>query len=74
MIFVQDRELRRMLRQRSRILIRNLDMEPLFVMEFYGITHRELCMIPGGGNIVAAALERRGLDPHSFIFTFWDTI
>jgi hypothetical protein len=69
-----ERKLRRMLTTRSSILIRDLDMEPLFVMEFYGISERELRIIPGGGNIVARALERRGIDPHSVIFTFWDTI
>jgi hypothetical protein len=68
-----ERKLRKMLTTRSRILICNLDMEPLFVMEFYGITQRELRTIPGGGDIVARALERRGIDPHSVTFTLWDT-
>lgn len=61
----------------SSILIRNLDGEPLFRMIFYGLGMRDLCIISedpsqNGGSIVAAALERRGIDPGSVMFAIWD--
>ena len=60
------------------ILIRDRQMKPLFVMQFWGLTRSELCTIPmdedtpSGGEIVAAALRRRGVDPTSVHFTLWD--
>lgn len=62
-------------RQTCSILIWDLNMHPLFVFYFYGVTKEELCTIGedySGGDIVAAALRRRGLDPADYQFTIWD--
>lgn len=56
------------------ILIRDHDMNPLFVLDIWGCTSRDLCMCPGGGNIVADALRRRGIDPESVFFAIWDVV
>jgi hypothetical protein len=61
-----------MARERASIVVRDLDMEPLFRLDFYGLSPRDLAAVPGGGDYVAAALERRGIDPHSVVFTLWD--
>jgi hypothetical protein len=71
-------------RRRRGILVRDLDMRPLFVIDFYGIDV-ELSSIVfskgvsaygeagmSGGDYVAAALRRRGIDPESVFFTIWD--
>lgn len=54
------------------ILIRDLELQPLFILDFYGLSG-ELTVTPGGGNIVAAALEKRDIDPHSVSFNLFDT-
>jgi hypothetical protein len=65
-------------RVKSEILIRDLAMRPLFVMTFWGLTRNDLCFVsmekgaPSGGEIVAAALRRKGIDPDKVIFTLWD--
>lgn len=59
--------------KRASILIRDLDMRPLFVVDFYGLDRELTTVGPGmGGNIVAAALQRRGIDPHSVSFNVFD--
>ncbi len=71
-------ERRLLARRRSRpdrkasIIIRNLDMEPQFVLTFYGEDADRLSHIPGGGDMVAEALAQRGIDPSSVFFTLWD--
>lgn len=64
-------------RTRAEILIRDLDMKPLFVLQLWGLEGKDLCVIAedpqfNGGDIVAAALRRRGIDPESVVFTLWD--
>jgi len=58
--------------ERCHMVVRDRDMRELFVVTLYGVSFGELCTVPGGGNIVAAALARRGLDPGDFMFTLWD--
>jgi hypothetical protein len=54
------------------IVIRNLNMEPMFALDFYGEKAKMLTVVPGGGNIVAEALQKRGIDPKTVIFSLWD--
>lgn len=56
------------------ILIRDRDMHPLFVLDIYGVTTSDLCMCPGGGALVVAALRRAKIDPSKVYFTIWDVI
>lgn len=54
------------------ILIRDLHMRPLFVLDFYNEDAERLTWCHGGGNIVADALQARGINPRTVIFTIWD--
>lgn len=61
----------------AEILIRDHDMRPLFVLTIYGATPEDLCTVAPaedllGGNLVAAALRRRGIHPASVVFTMFD--
>ena len=62
---------------KAEIVIRDLYMKPLFILQIYGITGADLCVISedpqfNGGDIVAAALRKRGIDPDSVMFSLWD--
>jgi hypothetical protein len=47
---------------RASIVICDMNEVPWFLLTIYGATTEDLCTVPGGGNIVAAALKRRGLN------------
>lgn len=65
--------------KRTEILVRDLDMKPLFTMMFYGDRAADLMVIMDGpstvavgGQMVRNALKRRGLDPDQFVFSLFD--
>lgn len=62
-------------RQTCSIIIRNHEGDALFQLYFYGLTITDLASIGedySGGDIVAAALKRRGFNPSDFLFMLWD--
>lgn len=53
----------------TNVLIYSHSGQILFTLAFYNRRASEFMVIPGGGNEIAAALQRRGIDPTSVIFT-----
>ena len=48
------------------------DGKIVFLVDVYGWTGRDICMIPGGSDPMRKAVERIGLDPERFQAVIWD--
>lgn len=44
----------------------------VFVVDIYGVTPNDLCIIPGGSAPMLRAIKRIGLDPYRYQATIWD--
>jgi hypothetical protein len=56
--------------------IRDMDRdgEIVCVVDVYGVTSRDLAIIPGGSRPMMKAVERLGLDPSRFRAEIWDLL
>lgn len=48
------------------------DGEIAFVVDIYGLTGEDLCIVPGGSRPMQHAVERIGLDPSRYQAMLWD--
>jgi hypothetical protein len=44
----------------------------IFLVDIYGWTGRDVCIVPGGSAPMRKAVERIGLDPERYQATLWD--
>jgi hypothetical protein len=63
-------------RQMVSMPIRDMDRdgEIAFIVDVYGVTPRDLAIIPGGSAPMMKAVERLGLDPNRFRAEIWDLL
>ncbi len=61
-------------RRRTTMPIRDMakDGKIVFLVDVYGWTANDVCMIPGGSEPMRKAVERMGLDPERFQAMIWD--
>jgi hypothetical protein len=50
------------------------DGEAVFVVDIYGWSGRDLCVVPGGADPMLKAVQRLGLDPYRYQAILWDVI
>jgi hypothetical protein len=62
-------------RKKVSMPIRDMDDDGniVFVVDVYGWTAKEVCVIPGGGAPFLHAVHRIGLNPDRYQAVMWDT-
>lgn len=63
-------------RTRSYAMVRDMNLEPVFIMLCYGMSHSELATVggpDGGGQQLRRRLEARGLDKGQLNVSVFDT-
>jgi hypothetical protein len=62
-------------RHKTSVPIRDMwtdDLRVVFVVDVYGVTWRDLAIIPGGSAPMHRAVMRLGLDPNRYQALIWD--
>ena len=61
-------------RQRTSMPIRDMhrDGKIVFVVDIYGWTGQDVCVVPGGSDPMVRAVRRMGLDPLRYQAIIWD--
>ncbi|WP_156435217.1 hypothetical protein [Bradyrhizobium lablabi] len=61
-------------RLKTQMPIRDMhrDGRVAFLVDIYGWTARDICMMPGGSEPMRRAVERMGLDPDRYQVMIWD--
>jgi hypothetical protein len=61
-------------RYRTSLPIRDMFMDGrvVFIVDVYGWTGRDVCIIPGGSDPFVKAVRRLGLDPKRYQAMMWD--
>lgn len=61
-------------RHRTTMPIRDMhnDGEIVFLVDVYGWTGNDVCVIPGGAEPMLKAVTRLGLDPNRYQAVIWD--
>lgn len=61
-------------RQKTTMPIRDMHRygEVVFLVDVYGWTGRDVCIIPGGSEPMLKAVQRLGLDPDRYQAMIWD--